>query len=359
MFTLPYIIAHLYPDKPEAELQALVDRCVNEAKEYYPETWRAVFPADLTNPLVQLSLAKTIFRAQSGPWGIENIILQALEDWGDGAVIFRNLPSADNAFYQRAYCYMGFLNFAYDKFSTQMFLLDTRFLLMACVADIPLYAQVQDYFARFQYVKGSQEDANLFAGAIARNVTLFGEEGKIHKPIAEWIKVFDNFFGSSIENRIPEFMENSVEVSRLSPENKTYLERIITLYWGLKGGFIWREIDYVNDGGFEPATTKDAKTLQDYYLDVLNEADENSLTQWLEDYKTVAEWIVATGQSEVFVTQLFKTLAKKVNLQNPEQINLVMEFAHALKDQGLENVDEVLFYNEKDQQFHWDKELLT
>jgi hypothetical protein len=359
MFTFSYIISILFADKPQAEQQRLAGLVAAKGEEYVLTTWKKVKVEDLASEQVKLNLLKVLHASQLGNRGVETEILRALEDWTEGTILFKNLSEADNRFYQTYYCFLGFINFAWVKLTTQTFLLGTRFLLLGFVHDMPLYTLVQGYFARYHWSISSTEDAQLFSGAMSRNRTLFGEEHKLHKPIAEWIQLFDGFMGATLEDRIAEYLENSIDVKRLSEENKALLEKILTLYWGLKGGFIWREVDYVNDGGFEPSTKRENKSLVQYYVQLLSEADHEGITQWLADYQTVAEWIVATGQSDGFVTELFKTLAKKVDLQDGEQIDLVLKLAHTLKEQGLDNVDEVLFYNEKDGQFHWDKELLA
>ena len=72
---------------------------------------------------------------------------------------------------------------------------------------------------------------------MGRNETPLGLPEKGAKTIGEWMVIFDEFEGSSIPTRVDEFMNDKMEIQRLNEDEKKILYKIITLYWGLRGGF--------------------------------------------------------------------------------------------------------------------------
>ena len=202
MFSIPYLIAQLYPNKNLEEQQRLVDACLNNGKEYYARSWNLDLE-DLKTEAVKLNLIKVLHRKQTQSWGIVQEIMSSLEQWSDGTLIFKEFSDEDNLFYKRFYTFLGFLNFAELSTDSQIFLLRTRFLLLAIVWGVPIYTNVQEYFTKFISVKINKEDSILFSKSISNNITPLSVEGKPSHTIQEWVVLFDEFFGSSFENKTP------------------------------------------------------------------------------------------------------------------------------------------------------------
>ncbi len=360
MFSLSYIITKLYPAKSLEEKEELIRLCDAESREYEEFMWAEVTSDQLADRNVQLNLAMTVYRSQFYYWGVVDEIMRSLGDWTATFLDFPWLSEEDNRFYLRLYTFLGFINFHHIEQLHQLSLLGTRCLPLACLAEVPIYINVQNYFARYTYVPGMQDDAAFMANAIEKNATELGTEGKTIKSIQAWVSDFNAFFGSSLAAKVDEFMESSLTIARLDETERKILHQIVTLYYGLQGGFIWREIEGP-DGlmAFDPEVsgvklTSENKTADDYYIQVLYEVKD--ITPWLEDWQSVVHWLDITGKTEDFVQKLLFVLLEKVDLNNQKQVGLTLEFLSGLKGRGVENADEILFFDEKTGKFQWDED---
>lgn len=348
----------LYGYKQEAELQALVGRCLNEAVEYDIFSWQQVKKEDLAKLDVQLRLVKTMYASQILYEGVESEILHSLENWADEDLVFPHLNKSDQDFYQKYYCFLGFMTFPYAGFKTQTLLLQSRLLALACLWGVPIYSSVQEYFALDNYLEHNKKDAEYFAYLIAHNFTLLGDKQKIIKPIYDWIKRFDGWFGSSLEKKIEEYMADDMEVKRLDAISHDILHKIVTLYWGLKGGFIYLEIDYNARPGQREAKTTESKSESDYYLAELKQMKVDDLVIWLETYQDFADWVYLSGQDAGFARQVLKIIKPKVDLTNEKQVDLLFKLLFALSEKGLTNVENAVYFDAKDQAMHWNEFIL-
>ncbi len=358
MYTLPDIISTLFPNKSLEEQQGLVELCLSTS-EYDSATWQRVKREDLESEEVKLGLARTLYYSILRYSGVIDEIMFSLERWSDReSILFSGLSEEDQAFYQQYYLMAGWINFAWIGFARKLFLLDTRFLLLACASNIPIYINVQQHFARYISINGMKADAMLFAGNIARNQTPFGGSDKARQPLAWWIDMFNGFTASNIEGKVDEFLGNNMEVKRLPAEGVEILGKVLTLYYGLKGGFIWREIDYSDAGGVEEKEAVEGKTTDDYYLELLYQAKPEDYMMWLKDYKETAEWIFLTEKNAEFLRKLTLVLSEKTDLGNEEQVDSLMQFFHILSEKGLESIDEVLYFDESEGKFKWAEEFI-
>lgn len=362
MFSLPYIVTRLYPDKTPEKQQAIVDACEFGAKNFYIETWKDVKKEDLQNPEVQKDLLRTLYDSQNSYYGDIEEILRSLEKWSDGLLMFDFADKDANRFCQQWYCFIGFLHFANLERKRQLFLLTSRFVIMAAAWDIPVYANVQAYFARYASASGLEEDAEMFSTILETNDDVaIGDEGKSLYTVAEWIDFMMDISVEDADVLVDYFMETDMRVQRLEEDDKKVLYKILTLYYALKTGAIWREID---DGaevaGFEHKTTDDKKTADEYYLQFLEEASPEQLTMWLSDWREVGLWILNSGKDLDFLNRLFYVLTQKVDLSDEKQVMPMLEFIHALQTPitGLELGGDLAYMDEKDGTFHWNKEVL-
>lgn len=362
MFSLPYIVTRLFPDKTPEEQQGIVDTCEFGARNFYNVTWKDVKKENLTDSQVQIDLVRTLYDSQNSYSGDIEEILRSLEKWSGGLLIFDFADKDVNRFYQQWYCFTGFFHFANLERKRQLFLLSSRFVIMAAAWDIPLYANVQAYFARYAYVAGLEQDAEMFSTILETNDDIpIGDDGKSLYTVGEWIDMMMDTPVEDADVLVDYFMQTDMRVQRLEEDDKKVLYKILTVYYALKTGAIWREID---DGaevsGFEPKTTNDKKTADEYYLQLLEEANEEQLTIWLNDWREVGLWILNSGKDLDFLNRLFYVLTEKVDLANEKQVMPMLEFIHALQTPitGLEFGGDLAYMDEKDGTFHWNKEVV-
>ncbi len=287
MFSLPYIVTRLFPDKTSEEQQGIVDACEFGVRNFYNITWKEIKKENLTDKQVQIDLIRTLYDSQNSYYGDIEEIMRSLEGWSRSSLIFDFADKDVNRFYQQWYCFTGFFHFANLERKRQLFLLASRFIIMAAAWDIPIYANVQAYFLRYAYIELLEEDAIMFAELLELNDDVpIGDEGKSLYTIAEWIDMMMNTPVADADELVDYFMQTDMHVQRLGEDDKKVLYKILTVYYALKTGAIWREID---DGaevaGFEHKTTDDKKTADEYYLQLLEEANEEQLTMWLSDWR--------------------------------------------------------------------------
>lgn len=332
--------------------------CQQQGAEYYEETWAKVTRDDLLTESVQRNLIKTMFVFQlSGAYtGVAEAILRSFEGWTkDGSIVFDDFFEEINIWYQRYYCFLGFFAFAFLATKRQLFLLQSRLLLLACVWNVPVYSDIQEYFTRNTFVQGMRADADRFLQALAANETVLGDEKRIRRTISEWLWLFDSFLSPNLATNVDDFFVDNLEVSRLDEEEREILRKIYTLYWGLKGGFIWREVKDADAPGYALKTVKEGKSIDDYYLDILREADDFALEQWLATHDQVARWLYVTGKSARYVWDMLRVLKDKINLNNQSHITPAIALFQELHQFGLEGIDEILYFDEQTNSFQWDE----
>ncbi len=358
MMDLSVMIIQLYAEKTPEEIEKLLALVETKSTEYYAHTWQDVTVELLADQEVQLNLIRTLYQSSFSYSGVVDEILRSLDEWSERTLIFEHLSSNDNIFYRRFYTFLGFLNFADIEFKRKMRLLDSELLVLACHWDIPIYVNVQSHFAEFAQINALKKEALLFANAIAANQTELGEERKELKTIAQWVKAFDEHEGATFEERVDTFLSEQFEATRLSEADSNILGKILSLYWSLKGSFIWQEIVNSHTAGYEQVEKKNVRSVDDHYIQLLYEGTEQDIVEWLQDYEETVHWIDLTGKSEAFVKKILFVLSEKVDLQNQQQVELVIKFINKLKERGLELIDEVLYFDEEDHSFHWDEELI-
>ncbi|MBT3538797.1 hypothetical protein HN481_01590 [Candidatus Parcubacteria bacterium] len=355
MLSLPILTTQLYSRRSVDDINNLARLCDKSGLEYIESSWFQVKQENLKEGKVQLNLVKTLYQSQFGYTGVIEEIMRTLEKWTDEVLLFGFLDEELQDFYQHFYGFTGWMHFADLSFKRKMFFLDTRFLVMGCLWDVPIYANVQRHFSRHTYIKGLQDDAMLFKGAIERNQTSLGDPDKQHKTIAQWVEEFNKFDSSSFETKVDEFIENKMEVQRLEDLERDILHKILTLYYGLKGGFIYREIEDTIPAGYESKEKRDGKDIDDNYLDLLFESDQKQIQQWLESSGEAAYWMFSTKKSEHFIKKLVYILFEKIDLNNDDQIPLLLEFFMVLEEFGLEGADDLVFFDEEKGGFVWDE----
>lgn len=362
MFSLPYIVTRLFPNHSIEDQQRFVDECEFGAKNFYWETWKDIKREDLQERQVQLDLVRTLYDSQNSYYGDIEEMLRSLENWSAGYIAFDFKDPDVNRFYQQWYCFTGFMHFSYLERKRQLFLLGSRFIVMAANWDIPLYINIQQYFERYAYVDLLEEDAEMFAVILETNTDVeIGEEGKSKYTIAQWIDMMMTVKIDDPDTLVDYFMQTDMRVQRLDENNKKILYKILTVYYAIKSGAIWRELKDGSDVvGIEHKTTEDKKTAEEYYLQLLEEANEEQLTIWLQDWKEVGLWILNEGKGEDFLNKLFYVLTQKVDLSNEQQVIPLLEFVHAIQGEqtGLKLGGDLAYFDEKTGTFHWNKDVV-
>jgi hypothetical protein len=359
MYSIGQLSVLLHPEKSEKELADFVLLADQNSSEYYSRTWNSVKKEDLGNVKVQVNLVRTLFHSQNVIMDSPEDILSSLEEWSDNTLIFDNLPIVESLFYKRYYTLLGFLNFDNITIKRRAHLLGTECLLYACIWDIPIYILVQNHFANFAQLDLLKTDSLLFARIIWRNKAAFGDIDSPDSTVSEWINEFNEFEGVTVEGKVDEFMTDNFKVARLKDEEKKIISKILTLYWGLLTGLIWKEIKDAPAAGYEKKEKPESKTLENYYIELLNQAESADILSWLEDYKDIALWLSASKNQLDLLHKILFILMKKLDLKNPKAVELALNFFHELKNLGVEMIDEVFYFDEKAGKFVWDEELVV
>jgi hypothetical protein len=229
--------------------------------------------------------------------------------------------------------------------------------VLASIWELPVYINVQYNFHHMADREFMVQQAELLALAIQHNDTLLGAKERMQKTIREWVELFDKFFGQTYTKKVDEFVETTMEVSRLDEDEKYILEDILTLYWSLKIGDIYREIEGDPPIGYEEAESTPGKSVEDYYLEGLLDEEQN-LNAWFENYEEIAYWLDITEKSEEFIGKLFFVLKKRVDVADQKQVDLLLRFIDALKKRGVESIDEVFYFDEEAGAFRWNEDYL-
>jgi hypothetical protein len=358
MFSLPYLIARLYPDRTQEQMQKLTDTCF-ELSAFTRTQWVDQEGVLLSSLQTQLRMIKTLFQA-----AIENdpamvlVMLDGLELWTETEPIplyFSFLDAEQNAFYERFYTAAAFMFFANHGETRQLFLLQSRFLLLAYALDVPVYTSVQEYFKRLYSTNIMQDDARLFANIMHLNETQLGTEKKVIHSIREWLVKFEKRPFTDLSDRVSQFMSGGVEVGRLDEEDKTLLESVLTLYFGLKGGFMWREVkDTYVLPGYEKKIAKENLGIDARYLTGLYNSNEEEFSGWLSDYENFLEWFFVADKGQDFLEKVLFIIRSKADLNNGDHVHNIFQMFDALRELGAENIDEVLYFDEQKGQFVWD-----
>ena len=149
MFSLDFILAQLYPYKKLEDLQKILDDDFRDPM-LYPEydtwTWKEVKQEDLSALEVQIRLIKTLFSTQYLYDGTVQLIMDSFEKWSkSGTIVFEGVTPDDQLFLERYYCFLGWLHFAHITYARKLYLLESRFLPLAIVWDIPVYSNTVPY----------------------------------------------------------------------------------------------------------------------------------------------------------------------------------------------------------------------
>ena len=188
--------------------------------------------------------------------------------------------------------------------------------------------------------------------------TPIGEEGKLQRSVGQWLQKFNTFVGASLSTRVDDFFADNVETDQLPEDIRNILWSIVTVYWGLKGGFIWRELKGDPPPGYPIKIGGGTKGTDEYYLSSLLEADREQIFRWLTDAEQTVRWLLLTEKSDDFINELTYILTKKVDLADEEQMAALMEFIDALHQAGWSLGADMLYFDEQAGKFEWNKEFL-
>lgn len=357
MFSFEELITNFFPERSEQERQVLLGKLENNSLNYTARDWAAINPLQLANEQVQLNLLYSLYQYQSDYYeGADSAILESLEDWSDKKIFFDFLTEPQNWFYQKYYAWLGFLNFEHQKSLRQDFLLGSRFLLLAVLSGkIEIIEKVRNYFAHYCFVNIYKEDSARFADDLLDNKNIIGDpDDNNNKSISDWIKMFENFKFDDTETKVEEFSRQFVQITKLVGPLKVALEYILVLYDALATNKIWKNI--VDDKCLheEKVESQPEVNVAETYLNFLKELPD--LNQWLGSASEVAVWLKT--QNVDFIKKLLITVKEKVNLLDENQLNLVISFGNILQEQKFIN-EELVYFNESDNQFHWNEKIFS
>ena len=358
MFSIPYLIAQLYPRKSQSELAALAEQCATMSADYDTKGWLLVKREDLSQTTTQLNLARTLWQLQFAYHGVAEEILRSLELWSDDrTIVFFDFEPETQEFYERYFAFLGFTVIGNLPAETIVKLLGTRFLVIAAAWDIPIYDNLSDYFARYTNVYGLHRDALYLAVAMEQNRTLVGESGKSQQTVAQWISGFNDFFGTSFADKVDEFSVDNVDTNRLGTDIQYVLNKILTVYYGLQAGFIWRDITDVVPAGYERGEVSQGDADEEY-LKLFAQFDAPGVQEWLESFRDVVQWLWFTKKDEVYVNRLFYLLTQKADLSDDKQVEGLTDFIETVQAAGWSLGADLLYFDETDGAFHWNPDIV-
>lgn len=351
MFSLGYLTAILFPKRSLDDQQRIVDAAV-ALGEYYEPEWQTVTFDQLSNLDVQARLIKTVHQSQFGYWGVIRLILDSLDTWDATGAQRVVVDEEVLEFYRRLFPFVVFLHFDALPVQYHVAVLTGYGLPLAALWDVPVILNVTRYFESLVYLDQMELRAELYAESIEKN-----EEVLAGKAITAWVQQFKEAPAARPEVAADDFFVDNVEVDRLDDAVHNALKKVITLYFLCKTGAIYRDTSENFAAGVETQEPIPDVTLADEYIDALGRVPDMSL--WLERYEDAVLWIVGTQQSERFVQKLLFLLSERVDLSDPYQVQQVIFLLQKLQEGGLEGVQDLVYFDEKQNEFVWDVDTIT
>jgi len=357
MYSLTDIVVQLYPFYKDTKKMDELVQASADVSVFDTQGWKTVTYETLLDDNTKARLVRTLFDLQSVYDGVGGEIMRSLEEWSNGTILFDGVSPDYQQFLEDLYLLCGFFSFPYLGLETQIYLLGSRFLVNAYAHDLPVYISVQNFFIHYSTVRLMESFAMAFYNAIQNNQTIFGDTNT--RTVAEWIDLFELYEIDTFASKVDHFMRDKIDVERLSQSDRDILHHILTLYWGLRGKFIYKEIEDVIPMGAQPASKKENKTEDDYYLEILFKANKEQIKDWLSTSGEAAYWMYLTHKSANFIKKLVYILFEKVDLDDSDQTSMLLEFFMVLQELGLEGVDDLLMFDETKGGFDWNEDALV
>ncbi|EKE25454.1 MAG: hypothetical protein ACD_5C00151G0002 [uncultured bacterium] len=350
MFSFEELILYFFPERSDQEREVLVQKLENGCVNYVARDWSHIDLLNLSEEKVQLNLLYSLYQYQFSYYdGVDMEILGSLEDWSDKKIYFDILTDEQNWFYEKYYALLGFINFEYQKQFRQEFLLNSRFLVFAVLSGfIDVSKNVRNYFSHYCSINILKQDADTFADAIAENKNIVGDlNDKENKTIAAWVKLLNEFKAEN-NNKVEEFFEKFVQITSLPDPLKYALHQILSLYNSLITNNIWKNITEDHCLHEEKVESQKSIDREAAYLDFLKKLP--NLVKWLGNAELVVNWLKT--QSSDFTKKLLLAVKDKVDLEDDNQLQLLLQFGSILHEQKL-IFDDLVYFNESDNKFHW------
>lgn len=349
MLTFLELVKLFYPQKTTEEQEKIARLLEVQSTEFYPDSWNKVKREQITLQETQLNLLRTVYQFQFGYYnGVASEILSSIEKWTEGVINFKTPFEEVNNFYEWLYAYLGFQNFSHLSLEKQVYLLGSRFIFFAINFNIPVFEKIQEYFSNTCDVDFSKQVSHFFSTAIHVNKTPLDLSNGT--TIQDWITKYE-LTSELEENKLDKFVSLE-EVKELNEDVQLRLFKILELFDALKTDSIWRDIKirFCVHGKLERNDHVDTFSR---YLEFL--AEQSDIMSWLQDFKNIASWIKAGPQD--YWKSMMKVLQKKIDLKNEVEVDALSQFLSYLEGQKL--VPEgILSFNETDDQFHWNEELI-
>lgn len=345
MFTLFELNKILLPQLSDAELDLMLQNDLADYQDYNIKSWLEVKPEDLKSKKVKINLLKTLYQSQFGYDGVYLEILRSLEKWSGGNITFESLSGEDILFYQRFYSLLGFQNFPFISTSTQIFLVGSFCLPLAIVWGVDVRERVKESFARFCQLGILQIDSDIFTSALTANNNPIaqknnGEDISVGELVVEYFSLPEE------DRNVDKFISSLGLMS--SDINNAKI--ILNLFGDLLTNKIWLEIDH------SLCTHKKIETkLPDFktqYLNLLK--SEKDLGEWINDYANVVPWLAQ--KDDQYLVDLFKIVKDRVNLKDQNLVQDLLSFIEELHKSGKSDL-EIIYFNEADNQFHWNEKI--
>lgn len=356
MLTISELISIFFPLVPYYARLDLVKKCESVTVNYEVDSWSLVMYDEISLQKTQLNLIRTYYQLQYGYDGVANEVLASLERWSEGTLIFAGLNNDENAFYQRLYTFIAFQNFEYLDVYRQIFLLSTRYLPWAILWKLPVVENVSRFFASYCELVIIKTDADLFAGAIEQNKTVIQSALPTGSSFAieKWVQLYKKFVPKEKQNKLAEFT-----TAHLAPVLDEVALRqvsvILGLYEDLFSDSIWKKIKLSLCYHEKVGSDKIKFDADTYYLHRLSQTQD--VLVWLKDAEEIGDW--AAGKPDSFMKKLFTVISDKVDFANGEHVKYLSLLLDEMSARGIEFAGKVIFFDEGEGKFHWNKELLV
>lgn len=349
------IIKVFFSHESPERVVALENFLETAATEYYAGTWKKVMLNDLGTDKVKLNLLRTLYQLQYGFYdGVVNNILQSLDEWSGGTMVFSLMTDEENEFYQHLYAFLAWQNFDHLSVARQLFVLSTRFLVLGLLWDLPVYVGIRRYFAEFCLYDKLTAETSLFAGAIERNETPLTQKGESDQTVKQWLEKFRPLFHKNRnESSVREFIEEATLKENLNKEDVDLLKKLLNLYVAIVTDAIWQKLDATLCIHPHDPTDKNFSE-EEYYLDLLEKTD---FTAWLSTHEKTADWL--KDKTVGYVKKLLAIVKKRANLNDEKQLEYLLPLISEIAAKNNSALEKVLYFDGTDNQFHWNDSLFA
>ncbi|MFH1789820.1 MAG: hypothetical protein ABH832_02010 [bacterium] len=351
MFDLQKNIKILFPKNTDFENKNILEVVKKNISAYNQKSWQQVKREDLAKDRTKLLLLGALIEVvNGGEQGLIDIILNKLEMWTLNTIFFKELDEKSQIFYSRFYALSAYLNFQNLGNTRQNVILKGQFLPMILTFRLNFFNEIKKYFLDLRFIDLLKEESKKMAESIKQNHSIIIGEKEGYM-VSWWIEKFNKFcsgYTSDQAGIIDNFLNENNAFKDLNIVNKYVIKQILFIYMQLKSNLIWKSLDTSVQ-----SSEQWEKGVEKKYLEELKKG--NDIKAWLKTWKEIIAWFET--RDEQFVKSLLLVVKEKVDLNDHEQMELLLNLIENLPKKHKVRFNDALFFNESDQKFHWNEEI--